>query len=328
MAHLRPDADPPRRGSSSFALTLALAPAAAVDRADAGGGAGVPGGRSRTILAGFTSGAVPGDAGGDRRARGLGATPTRHRCSAALEKPPASSSRPARSAACSGGNRVRRGLGRRAHPGEPGRRAAGADDGRAGSPKRHVRRAVQTNRNLASTHSARAGIRAGSIEAAAAILARPATSPSDDARRRRQPPTRARSRRCRRLYDDDAIGGLAPSPTSPRRGRIASLRRFAGLAGPRRFVRAGAAPHLLGLPADATDSLKEAADRAIAAIDRGPPRDPEPRPEGLLRAVARLGPAAAAIEARHHLFGVMGVINMAHAKMVMIGAYATFVVRS
>ncbi|HWM45816.1 MAG TPA: urea ABC transporter permease subunit UrtB [Xanthobacteraceae bacterium] len=82
---------------------------------------------------------------------------------------------------------------------------------------------------------------------------------------------------------------------------------------------------LAGLPADTPDEVKRAAQGAVAAIDRNLEMWSALQNAwyGLsLGSVLLLAAIGLAIT-----FGVMGVINMAHGEMVMLGAYTTFVVQ-
>ena len=82
---------------------------------------------------------------------------------------------------------------------------------------------------------------------------------------------------------------------------------------------------LAGLPADAPDAVKRAAQEAVAAIQSQLAMWTTVQNAwyGLsLGSVLLLAAIGLAIT-----FGVMGVINMAHGEMVMLGAYVTFVVQ-
>ena len=82
---------------------------------------------------------------------------------------------------------------------------------------------------------------------------------------------------------------------------------------------------LRNVPADAPAALKDAANRAVTEIENGLVvwRAAQNFWYGLsLGSVLLLAAIGLAIT-----FGVMGVINMAHGEMVMIGAYTTFVVQ-
>lgn len=119
---------------------------------------------------------------------------------------------------------------------------------------------------------------------------------------------------------DDALAGLAIADTAASEAdRLAAIERLAARGD------ASARALLLGLPADAPDALKAAAAEAIAVIDRRLAIQSHVQNVffGLsLGSVLLLAAIGLAIT-----FGVMGVINMAHGEMVMIGAYATFVVQ-
>jgi urea transport system permease protein len=87
----------------------------------------------------------------------------------------------------------------------------------------------------------------------------------------------------------------------------------------------GAIAALRNVPADAPAALKEAANRAVAEIENSLVvwNAAQNVYYGLsLGSVLLLAAIGLAIT-----FGVMGVINMAHGEMVMIGAYTTFVVQ-
>ena len=82
---------------------------------------------------------------------------------------------------------------------------------------------------------------------------------------------------------------------------------------------------LRSLPADAPERLRAAAERGIAAIENR---------QAILKAVQNvfygISLGSVLLLAAIGLaitFGVMGIINMAHGEMVMIGAYTTFVVQ-
>ncbi len=82
---------------------------------------------------------------------------------------------------------------------------------------------------------------------------------------------------------------------------------------------------LRNVPADAPAALRDAANRAVADIEKGLAvwRIGQNVWYGLsLGSVLLLAAIGLAIT-----FGVMGVINMAHGEMVMLGAYTTFVVQ-
>jgi urea transport system permease protein len=82
---------------------------------------------------------------------------------------------------------------------------------------------------------------------------------------------------------------------------------------------------LRNVPADAPAALKDAANRAVVEVESGLAvwRAAQNVWYGLsLGSVLLLAAIGLAIT-----FGVMGVINMAHGEMVMIGAYTTFVVQ-
>ena len=82
---------------------------------------------------------------------------------------------------------------------------------------------------------------------------------------------------------------------------------------------------MAGLPADSPDQVKRAAADAVSAIDTrlGMWDLVQNVWYGLsLGSVLLLAAIGLAIT-----FGVMGVINMAHGEMVMLGAYTTFVVQ-
>jgi urea transport system permease protein len=86
-----------------------------------------------------------------------------------------------------------------------------------------------------------------------------------------------------------------------------------------------AAALLSGLPSDAPASVKKAADAAALSIQNGLAAW-----SGVQNAWYGLSLGSVLLLAAIGLaitFGVMGVINMAHGEMVMIGAYTTFVVQ-
>ncbi|WP_372421800.1 urea ABC transporter permease subunit UrtB [Salinarimonas chemoclinalis] len=176
-----------------------------------------------------------------------------------------------------------------------------------------VRRSVQT---AMASLTLRAPDPRRRIEAAAAILRARDLSQRDalaQARADEADPTVQRA-------FDDTLAGLAIADASASEGvRMAAIERLAARGD------ASARALLLGLPADAPDALREAASEAIAAIDRRLAIQSHVQNVffGLsLGSVLLLAAIGLAIT-----FGVMGVINMAHGEMVMIGAYATFVVQ-
>ncbi|MGP9818803.1 urea ABC transporter permease subunit UrtB [Salinarimonas sp. NSM] len=176
-----------------------------------------------------------------------------------------------------------------------------------------VRRAVQT---AMASLTLRAPDPATRIEAAAAILRARDLSQREALAEARADETDPAVQRA----FDDALAGLAIADTSALEAdRLAAIERLAARGD------ASARALLLGLPADAPEALKEAAAEAIAAIDRRLAIQGHVQNVffGLsLGSVLLLAAIGLAIT-----FGVMGVINMAHGEMVMIGAYATFVVQ-
>lgn len=108
-------------------------------------------------------------------------------------------------------------------------------------------------------------------------------------------------------------------PREDAASRIAAIERIAGRA------NAEARTILSRLPADAPDEVREAARDGLATIERRLAVVAQVQNVffGLsLGSVLLLAAIGLAVT-----FGVMGVINMAHGEMVMIGAYATFVVQ-
>ena len=101
--------------------------------------------------------------------------------------------------------------------------------------------------------------------------------------------------------------------------------KFAGITQIRARGNQDAIALLAGMPADTEADVKKAAGDAIAAIERELAMWSAVQDAwyGLsLGSVLLLAAIGLAIT-----FGVMGVINMAHGEMVMIGAYTTFVVQ-
>jgi urea transport system permease protein len=119
---------------------------------------------------------------------------------------------------------------------------------------------------------------------------------------------------------DDALAGLAlVDSAAPEADRLAAIARLSEKGD------AAARALLLSVTADAPEALREAAAEGIAAIDQRLAIQGHVQNVffGLsLGSVLLLAAIGLAIT-----FGVMGVINMAHGEMVMIGAYATFVVQ-
>lgn len=117
-----------------------------------------------------------------------------------------------------------------------------------------------------------------------------------------------------------AIDALAlVDPREDVANRIAAIERVAARA------NAEARTILSRLPADAPDEVREAARDGLATIERRLAVVAQVQNVffGLsLGSVLLLAAIGLAVT-----FGVMGVINMAHGEMVMIGAYATFVVQ-
>ena len=122
----------------------------------------------------------------------------------------------------------------------------------------------------------------------------------------------------RRVLRDAQAAALLKSDTAPAPAQLAAVRRLAGRADL-------SSRNLLASLSGEPKPVAAAVARAIAGIDR------QLRLWGLvenvyygisLGAVLLLAAAGLAIT-----FGVMGVINMAHGEMVMIGAYTTFVVQ-
>ncbi|HEY8565095.1 MAG TPA: urea ABC transporter permease subunit UrtB [Beijerinckiaceae bacterium] len=130
---------------------------------------------------------------------------------------------------------------------------------------------------------------------------------------------RERDPRIKRALIEAQAAIAFTAPGTPELDRIVAV----GVLADRADIDAQAV--LRSLPADASPRLKEVADRAIADIDR------RLAVVGLaqnvfyglsLGSVLLLAAIGLAIT-----FGVMGIINMAHGEMVMLGAYTTFVVQ-
>ncbi|GGK26120.1 urea ABC transporter permease subunit UrtB [Salinarimonas ramus] len=176
-----------------------------------------------------------------------------------------------------------------------------------------VRRAVQT---AMASLTLRAPNPATRIEAAVSIL-----RARDLSQRAALAEARAEETdpNVQRAFDDTLAGLALVDPDAPEAERLAAVERLTARAD------AGARALLLSVPADATDAVKAAAAEGIAAIDRR--LEIQGHVQNLffglsLGSVLLLAAIGLAIT-----FGVMGVINMAHGEMVMIGAYATFVVQ-
>ena len=153
--------------------------------------------------------------------------------------------------------------------------------------------------------------------------------------RRRPSSSRATRRRCRPLEtalarETDAgvrsalMAGAGRDP--PRQADAPEADRLAAVADPRGARRPGRA----GAPA-------LAAGRRAGSAAKPPPRRHRPRSSSRLALWAACRTSAYGISLGSVLllaaiglaitFGVMGVINMAHGEMVMLGAYTTFVVQ-
>jgi urea transport system permease protein len=125
--------------------------------------------------------------------------------------------------------------------------------------------------------------------------------------------------RVKRALSEAKAAILIGSANAPEKDRLAAIRTI----GERGDVEALAL--LRSVPADASADLKAAAASAIASIERNLAfwEVGQNVWYGLsLGSVLLLAAIGLAIT-----FGVMGVINMAHGEMVMIGAYVTFVVQ-
>ncbi|MGJ3262338.1 MAG: urea ABC transporter permease subunit UrtB [Salinarimonas sp.] len=176
-----------------------------------------------------------------------------------------------------------------------------------------VRRAVQT---AMASLTLRAPAPRTRIEAAAAILRARDLSQRDALAAARADET---DPAVQRAFDDTLAGLAIADQAAPEADRLAAIERLAAQGD------AAARGLLLGLPADAPEALRAAAADAISAIDRRLEIQGHVQNVffGLsLGSVLLLAAIGLAIT-----FGVMGVINMAHGEMVMIGAYATFVVQ-
>ena len=175
--------------------------------------------------------------------------------------------------------------------------------GRAGSPRRPRpavarRRKRRARRSCRDLEVPRRGSAAGARDRAQAGKGR--SDPRDDADRPRLDPSRGaeivRARTHRRRSTFCACKASQPALTA-----------------------------LRALPADATPGAKAAAERAIRSVEHTLAMWGQVQNlwYGLsLGSVLLLAAIGLAIT-----FGVMGVINMAHGEMVMLGAYTTFVVQ-
>ncbi len=113
---------------------------------------------------------------------------------------------------------------------------------------------------------------------------------------------------------------LLAAPDVPEAGRMAAVERIAARGDREALVL------LRGVPADAPPAVAAAAAAAITAIERNLAMWAAAQNlwHGIsLGSILLLAAIGLAIT-----FGQMGVINMAHGEMVMLGAYTTFVVQS
>lgn len=129
-----------------------------------------------------------------------------------------------------------------------------------------------------------------------------------------------RNDRVRVALEVARAASIATDPAQGEAARLEAIERLAE-AGSSRARRV-----LLGMAAEEGSELSSRRDAAVAVIDRNLARWQQL--QNLWHGVSLGSVLLLAAMGLAITFGVMGVINMAHGEMIMIGAYTTFVVQS